>query len=360
MSRRSKKQRAECPTSWMDVKSLNCVVSLPCTSLVTNPFVTTATASITADKGHTAVDASASIQPLQQTRKGKKNRNQKDRLEADDTIQPSTHSTPSFTTTHIRTPLASKTTLEIVLDRFDKEIIRQFGFALNQRMFLQRNHSSDGSENDLINRTVLRQRIRIGINACTRILEANIRNNKDAINPNACLDETKRGIIPLLMVLCNDLHPALMASHIPVLCQQCHPPIPLLLLPGATVSQTFGSLLGVRRVAAMLILSRPLVTESNNHPHENGNAPPLPELNPSLSPIETSSNDLVTATINTGATTRAPPIEEGCSKEENILSINRVHDALDSWVQFVFHKMPAIAPYKTTSSSVSPPPPPML
>jgi ribosomal protein L7Ae-like RNA K-turn-binding protein len=132
--------------------------------------------------------------------------------------------------TPIRTPLVSQLTKEIFIERFQKEILVRFHYSLSNQMLVE---PPSSLEDVMSQRTVLKKRILVGTNACTRALEAAVYG---------------KGSSPLLLVLAADLNPPTILAHTPVLAKQTR--VPILLLPGLA-SAELGKALGTKKVAIM-------------------------------------------------------------------------------------------------------------
>jgi ribosomal protein L7Ae-like RNA K-turn-binding protein len=132
--------------------------------------------------------------------------------------------------TPIRTPLVSQLTKEIFMDRFQKEIVSRYQFSLSSQL---RGDDPSSLQEVKSRRTVLKQRILVGTNACTRALESAV---------------FSKGLSPLLLVVAADLHPPTILAHIPVLAKQTR--VPILLLPGRA-SFELGKALGTKKVAIL-------------------------------------------------------------------------------------------------------------
>jgi ribosomal protein L7Ae-like RNA K-turn-binding protein len=132
--------------------------------------------------------------------------------------------------TPIRTPLVSQLTKEIFIERFQKEIVGRFQFSLSSQLRVDGPSSLQDVKS---RRTVLKQRILVGTNACTRALEAAV---------------YSKGSCPMLLVLAADLNPPTILAHIPVLAKQTR--VPILLLPGRA-SIELGKALGAKKVAIL-------------------------------------------------------------------------------------------------------------
>ncbi len=133
--------------------------------------------------------------------------------------------------TPIRTPLVSQLTKEIFMDRFQQAIVSRFQFSLSSHL---RGDDPSSLQDVKSRRTVLKQRILVGTNACTRALESAVYSSK--------------GLSPLLLVVAADLNPPTILAHIPVLAKQTR--VPILLLPGRA-SQELGKILWTKKVAIM-------------------------------------------------------------------------------------------------------------
>ena len=151
----------------------------------------------------------------------------------------------------IRTPVVCNVTKEIVLDRLDKEICKPFQFSLSvPRQQRQQVLRPDGTM-ETIKRpakrlkteattssanAVLKSRLKIGTNECTRALEKAV---------------AKDGPAPSLVLLARDVHPPTILAHIPYLAKQVGTPI--LLLPGKA-SWDLGRTLGTKKVTILLFM----------------------------------------------------------------------------------------------------------
>lgn len=134
----------------------------------------------------------------------------------------------------IRTTVVSEFTKELVLDRFNKEILTRYNFSLSSQLRVD----NDVSLHDMLEcRKILQSRILVGVNRCTTALE------------QACY---RGGMKSILLIVSGDVEPPTMLSHIPVLAHQTHTPV--LLLPGPA-SNDLGRLLGTKRVALVCFLA---------------------------------------------------------------------------------------------------------
>jgi ribosomal protein L7Ae-like RNA K-turn-binding protein len=148
----------------------------------------------------------------------------------------------------LRTPVAALLTKDIFVDRFRKEILQPFRFTLSSQLQVMDGESLEDVKE---RRTLLRQRILVGINGVTRALELAVaatkpRTTSSDIAVSAALDNA-----PLLIVLSTDVPPTV-TMQIPILAKQLG--VPVLLLPGMQTSHELGELLGIRTVAAMAIV----------------------------------------------------------------------------------------------------------
>jgi len=152
----------------------------------------------------------------------------------------------------LRTPAASQLTQDLLMDRFKKEIVKPFRFSLSSQIQLldRRELGVEEGEEDTEDtvqaakerRQQIRARLRIGINACTRALEA------------ACYEGERA---PSLLVLTTSSSyttssdPSI-SAHLPALAQRAQ--VPLLLLPSTTAATELGTLLGIPRVTALVFV----------------------------------------------------------------------------------------------------------
>lgn len=133
----------------------------------------------------------------------------------------------------IRTDLASQLAKELFLERFQKEVVIPFRYSLSSQLQIDTN-----LEDAMRRRELLKQRIPVGTNACTRVLEA---------------ASYEKGPAPILLVVAAEgIKPPTMLLHIPVLARQLR--VPLLLLPGEASAEELGKLLGIKRVAILAFL----------------------------------------------------------------------------------------------------------
>lgn len=156
----------------------------------------------------------------------------------------------------VLTKYPSSVDRDIVLNRFQKEIVERFHW--NHRPFVESSTtrrkaitkgtiSSGRSKEDNAEATqqrnvlseIVHSRLCIGTNQCTRVLERAV--------GNSCVPR------PLLIMLARDVRPPHMLAHIPVLAK--HLSVPLILLSGKT-SVDLGAVLGIKLCAIALFLPR--------------------------------------------------------------------------------------------------------
>lgn len=152
----------------------------------------------------------------------------------------------------IRTSVVDDVTKEIVLDRLDKEICKRFGLCLSVPRAKRPQVMRDGKmvpakrakrKTDVSDppKTLLRSRLKIGTNECTRALEAAVGGV---------------GSAPSLIILAKGVHPPNILAHIPYLAKAVGTPI--MMLPGRA-SYEMGKTLGAKKVAILLFLPRVVV-----------------------------------------------------------------------------------------------------
>jgi hypothetical protein len=247
----------------------------------------------------------------------------------------------------IRTPMASSTTKDIFLDRFRKEVVEKFKFSAASPKATSAAGTGggtvvgtmkDSSESKDITddpvhsqqriRELLRRRISIGLNECTRALEsaALIRRCREA--SKTTMDEKGEALDvefdggPLLVVVAVEgMRPSpLPVVHIPVLASELN--IPLLLLPESSTRRDLGRILGIKSASVVAFLSRP--------------PSPQPRSTHSLSQHKPTS----------GATR-----EDGLSDDPNDDDVRAANAGLDSFIQFVCGKVKAAAPPAAPASA---------
>lgn len=159
----------------------------------------------------------------------------------------------------IHTPVVDNVTKEIVLDRLDKEICKRFSLTVSvpraKRQMVMRDGKMVPAEKKRRKRemdpstSLVRSRIKLGTNECTRVLEAAVGGT---------------GPKPLLIILAKNIHPPNILAHIPHLSMKVGTPV--MLLPGKA-SEEMGKTLGVaKRVAILVFLPRP---SSLNDDHDD-------------------------------------------------------------------------------------------
>ena len=150
----------------------------------------------------------------------------------------------------IRTPVVDNITKEIILDRLEREICKRFHFCLSVPRARRPKVMRDGKmvpverkrqktdESDT-SESLLKSRMKIGTNECTRALEAAV---------------AGVGSAPSLILLAKGVHPPNILAHIPYLAKKVGTPI--MMLPGRA-SWEMGKKLGAKKVAILLFLPRP-------------------------------------------------------------------------------------------------------
>ena len=212
----------------------------------------------------------------------------------------------------IRTPVLSADGKDILLDRLTKEVVGKFDFTLSRKV--ERTQAADGSagavtftmgsggikmigmdggddnsngkeEEDTkgknkqkkkkrpkpspvereptLSDLVVKKRLIVGVNQCTRALEA------------AANSKTSK---PSLVLLSRDVRPPTIVAHIPVLCRQMD--IPAVVLPGRA-SVELGKAVGGRSVAVAMFLPR-----GSNDEEKEKTAPACDGDGPSASQIQ--------------------------------------------------------------------------
>jgi ribosomal protein L7Ae-like RNA K-turn-binding protein len=202
MIRSTKRQRLEHPTSWMDCESIEVVVNAP---------VVVGADSIETSKNHD-------------------DNSKHDRV--------------------LRIPAASIHLTELFFERFQVEILKRYRYSLSSQIRIFEEDDEDIIRTIKRDRSILQQRIKIGINSCTRVLEALLRQNEN----DTSIEGTKQ--TAMLLVLTTDIKPPTIQAHLPVLASQVSPPVPIMLLSGSSSSSEFGKLLGTKNVSAVVFLSQ--------------------------------------------------------------------------------------------------------
>ena len=212
----------------------------------------------------------------------------------------------------IRTPVLSADDKDILIDRLTKEVVDKFDFTLSRKV--ERTQAADGStvavtftmgsggikmtvegddnsnskeEKDTKGKSkkkkkkrpkpppiereptlsdlVVKKRLIVGVNQCTRALEA------------AANNTTRK---PSLVLLSRDVRPPTIVAHIPVLCRQMD--IPTVVLPGRA-SVELGKAVGGRSVAVAMFLPRSTATDDEE---KEKTAPACDGDGPSTSQIQ--------------------------------------------------------------------------
>lgn len=130
-------------------------------------------------------------------------------------------------------PVCSSEIKLIVLERLQKEIISKLRKSSYRKM-KKRKRGENQTPPKLLSESVVRSRLRCGINQCTRALE----------------DELQS---PKLIILARDVRPATIFEHLLLYAQIRN--IPILLLPGRA-SLELGEAVGLRTCAALALLAR--------------------------------------------------------------------------------------------------------
>jgi ribosomal protein L7Ae-like RNA K-turn-binding protein len=234
-------------------------------------------------------------------------------------------------TTVIETPIASTWIQEIFMERFRKEILEKFSFSLSNK--IQQQHYSEDDTTELVlqqqqqrrlRRNVLQQRMVFGINAVTKTLEQQQQTTNTTNLSTESSATSSRWLPPKLIVLTGDdamVPPPSLVSHIPIVCRKWNIPILLLRIKeqssiddggggggSSSSSRVLGRLLGAKHVTAMAFLPK--------HYHDKD---PITHYDTSFvsSEQQKSSN----------ATT------------DDHESTERVHQAVDSFVEFIIRKL---------------------
>ena len=165
----------------------------------------------------------------------------------------------------VTTTPASVVDKEIVLERFQKEIVRPFSFVLHNLLTALSSRTKQEKEDaqlkkqqqsnkrrrtttllpkeDQEKREFLRTRMIMGINQCSKLLEEAFLSAEQ--------QEQKKESAPTLIILARDVFPPTMVAHIPVLASRLD--IPLLLLPGKA-SVELGQALGTKKTSILVFL----------------------------------------------------------------------------------------------------------
>lgn len=173
----------------------------------------------------------------------------------------------------IHTKYPSSVDRDVVLNRFQKEIVERFQLGCYRRVRKKKRHNTalvgkDKSGVDCNGSTsptqgaqprnsrllelsnIALSRICLGTNQCTCILERAMMQSKSESSYSPQFYGHRR---PQLILLARDVRPPHILAHIPLLAQQLS--IPLLLLSGNT-SKEMGSLLGIQSCAIVMFLPR--------------------------------------------------------------------------------------------------------
>jgi ribosomal protein L7Ae-like RNA K-turn-binding protein len=135
-------------------------------------------------------------------------------------------------------------TKNIFLERLKIEILERFQFYLKSQA--SKGYDGDEALGSAISkqRLIVKQRILIGINACTRALE---------VRKKSCQSTSSA----LLLILGTDIQPTCIAAHVSSLAKQMSQPVPIFVLPGISPSKELGAVLGTKNASCILFLSRP-------------------------------------------------------------------------------------------------------
>ena len=243
MNRPTKRQRLECPPSWMDVGSLEHV-------LVSESSPTRSTNASTQTSNTGTLSCSGLLD----------------------------------------TPIADSVSCDIFLERFQKEILLPFRINLSGKTRIVSNNNDKLVEEEARRQgLVFRQRVAVGVNVAARALEATV-----AVEKSDCEDEPEttklrrhrnlQNQAPLLVVLVNTTTTAdtLCFAHIPVLCNLCN--VPLLLLPDldARTSKRLGSILGIRRASVLTFLRQKDCGTSQNEGRSTNSTTHLRKIHSSI------------------------------------------------------------------------------
>jgi hypothetical protein len=163
----------------------------------------------------------------------------------------------------VQTLCLSQVDKEIILDRLLKEIVNNFDFTLSSKHHqIRKRKRSDDIEKSCgdicdqeVLKTVLRSRLRVGVNSCTRALERAFHQNRSANQNAGSADKNhmQLDIIPDLVILARDIRPPNMLAHVPYFCSLLK--IPVLLLPGRA-SKDIGKILGGKNASVIMFLKR--------------------------------------------------------------------------------------------------------
>lgn len=143
----------------------------------------------------------------------------------------------------VESKVVTLSTKELVLERLRNEIIKfQYSLRTNEK----NNPKCVTLENNNVLKSnisqVLKQRIIIGSNQCTRKLEMAYGH-----------DKANSECHPMLLLLSRDVRPPTILCHIPALAKKMD--IPLILLPGKA-SRDLGNIFNIKRASVVLFLSK--------------------------------------------------------------------------------------------------------
>jgi hypothetical protein len=265
----------------------------------------------------------------------------------------------------IRTPVASSTTKDIFLDRLRKEVVDKYKFSVASPKKATTSAAgtrggtavgsmkdvSDGNDNadDPVHsqqriRELLRRRIAIGLNECTRALESAVGRqrrtsgtalerrcqeaSKTTMNETGKVSDVEFDGVPLLIVVAAEgMRPSpLPVVHIPVLASELS--IPLLLLPESSTRRELGRILGIKSASVLAFLSQP----PSPQPRSTQTCPPHKPTRGATR--EDSLTD--------------DPHDDDAAAADDVRAANA---GLDSFIQFVCGKVRAAAPPAAPASS---------
>jgi hypothetical protein len=275
MLRPTKRQRLECPPSWLD-----------CASLQTVPAAVPTGGSTPSTSASNGRPSSGATETASAAPPG--------------AAAPLRHRI-------IRTPLASSTTKEIFFDRLKKEIVDKYGYSASAsgcspqkergaaasksnsgKRPLPDHSSAPDVEGDRI-RALLRKCIVVGVNECTRILESaslaalevedpwQRQGRRRAVTPAPPGDpdpDRSARLSPLLVVIAAEgMRPSpVTMTHLPVLADRLG--VPVLLLPDPSARRELGRVLGIRSASVVVFLSPSSSSSSPNSPSASGSVEP--------------------------------------------------------------------------------------
>lgn len=190
----------------------------------------------------------------------------------------------------VRTNVASQHDKELFMDRLQKEIIPYYWKTKEKTIGTEGKGNKDttgsnekqsteisvtATENTsvVIHQQQQQQRLIMGTNQCTRVLENTLQGlaaNNNSINNNSQGNapvHVEPVVLPSLIVLARDIYPPTILSHIPVMAEQIrrrekesgadnnysNSSLPILLLPGPA-SHELGKIFGTKRVSVLMFL----------------------------------------------------------------------------------------------------------